>query len=54
MSEENLENANNAAEYSASKITVLEGLEAAELHSSEELSSFRRNRRQAESRDKLA
>ena len=31
MSEENLENANNAAEYSASKITVLEGLEAVRM-----------------------
>ena len=31
MSEENLENASNAAEYSASKITVLEGLEAVRM-----------------------
>ena len=31
MSEENLENASNATEYSASKITVLEGLEAVRM-----------------------
>ena len=31
MSEEKLENASNAAEYSASKITVLEGLEAVRM-----------------------